>query len=317
MLDVPMRLPAQSLYDCGAHMVKACEAENPKPSWGQSGLAVMSCKAVVRSVLISATFLRTTPIGAVGLNFRTRRGGSLQTDLPSSKASLNGTVSNAATLGDRVPVIGYRRNYRAALTSINRKWIRGFMLLRVLLTAVSVLNPSPSDAAATSDAIGDTEEICMPAGTYPMIGGGATVFSHNKTCFSRPVTNSYSSEKKIPRAKRSAPDTFSGARVARYDYHDALYQCTKRGMRLPTVDELKALFAYANTADAAVTGSRYAIVAPKDDSHYPGGRYGWGGASEYWSHTFAGKGFHKAVNLSDGWVGIYHDSRVGYVSCVR
>jgi hypothetical protein len=237
-------------------------------------------------------------------------------DLPSTDARLNATLSSTAILVDGVHLINYRHNYRAAMTLTSRKRIQGFLLLRVLLSAVPVLNASPADAVA-SDGIVDTEEICMPAGTYPMIGGGATVFSHNKTCFGRPVTTRYSSEKKISRAKRSAPDTFSGARVARYDYHDALYQCSKRGVRLPTVDELKALFAYANTANAAVTGSRYAIVAPKDDSHYPGGRYGWGGASAYWSRTFAGKGFHKVVNLSDGRVSIYHDSRVGYVSCVR
>ncbi|MFL9999170.1 hypothetical protein PQR34_48145, partial [Paraburkholderia sediminicola] len=246
----------------------------------------------------------------------THRGGSLLTDLPSSDTRSNGPVNNAAILVDRVHLIEYRRNYRTAMTFTSRKWSRGFMLLRVLLAAVSVLNCSPSDAAATSDAIVDTKEICMLEGTYPMVGGGATVFSR-KTCFSRPVTNRYSSEKKIPLATRSAPDTFSGARIPRYDYHDALYQCSKRGMRLPTVDELKALFAYANTANAVVTGSRYAIVAPKDDPHYPGGLYGWGGASVYWSHTFAGKGFHKVVNLSDGRVSIYHDSRDSYVSCVR
>lgn len=150
-----------------------------------------------------------------------------------------------------------------------------------------------------------------------MVGGGVTVFSHKKTCFSRPVTNRYSWEKKIPRAQRSAPDTFSGTRVVRYDYHDALYQCSKRDMRLPTLEELKALFAYANKTDGAAMGSSYAIVAPEGDSHYAGGLYGWGGASVYWSHTFAGNGFHKVVNLSDGRVSIYHDSRVGYVSCVR
>ncbi|MFM0674435.1 hypothetical protein [Paraburkholderia sediminicola] len=179
------------------------------------------------------------------------------------------------------------------------------------------MNSSPSHAAATSDAMVATEEICMPEGTYPMIGGGAAVFSHNKTCFSSPVTSRFPWEKKIPRANMSTPDTFSGARVARYDYHDALYQCAKRRMRLPTVEELKALLAYANTANGAATVSRYAIVAPKNDSRYPGGLYGWGGESIYWSHTFAGKGFHKVVNLSDGRVSVYHDSHVGYVSCAH
>jgi hypothetical protein len=191
------------------------------------------------------------------------------------------------------------------------------MLLRVLLTAVPFLDPSSSGAATMPEATVGTEEICMPEGTYPMIGGGVTVFSHNKTCFSRPVSKRYSWEKKGPGTGSSATDTFSGARVALYDYHDALYQCSKRDMRLPTLEELKALFAYANKADGAAMKSSYAIVAPKGAPHYAGGVYGWGGASVYWSHTFAGKGFHKVVNLSDGRVSIYHDSRVGYVSCVR
>jgi hypothetical protein len=220
-------------------------------------------------------------------------------------------------LVDRVHLIKCICNGRTAMIFTSRKWIRGVVLFRVLLTALPFLDPSYSNAATMPDATVSAEEICMPAGTYPMIGGGTTVFSHNKTCFSGPVTRRYSWEKKIPGTRRSAPDTFSGARVAQYDYHDALYQCSKRDMRLPTVDELKALFAYANIANAAVTGGRYAIVAPRDDSHYPGGLYGWGGASVYWSHTFAGKGFHKVVNLSDGRVSIYHDSHVGYVSCVR
>lgn len=197
------------------------------------------------------------------------------------------------------------------------KWHLRFVLRRVVLTAASVLSSGLSHAAAPADAMAATEEICMAKGEYSMIGGGTTVFSHDKTCFSRPVTARYPWEKKIARAKMSAPDTFSGARIVRYDYHDALYHCTKRHRRLPTVEELKALFAYANTANGTATGSTYAIVAPKNDSRYSGGLYGWGGASTYWSHTFAGNGFHKVVNLSNGRVSTYYDSHVGYVSCVR
>ncbi|MFM0260273.1 hypothetical protein [Paraburkholderia sediminicola] len=88
-------------------------------------------------------------------------------------------------------------------------------------------------------------------------------------------------------------------------------------MRLPTIEELKALFAYTNADNGTATANRYAIVAQGNDSRYPGGLYGWGGASMYWSHTFAGNGVHKVVNLSNGRVSIFHDSQVGYVSCVR
>jgi hypothetical protein len=130
---------------------------------------------------------------------------------------------------------------------VSGRWNLRFVLLRVLLPAVPILISSLSPAAARADAMVATEEICMPEGTYPMIGGGTTVFSY-KSCFSRPVTNIYPWEKKIPRTKMSAPDPFNGARVVRYDYHDALYHCAKRHMRLPTVEELKALFAYANSA---------------------------------------------------------------------
>jgi hypothetical protein len=203
------------------------------------------------------------------------------------------------------------------MTYASGKWHPRFALFRALLTSVVVLGSSLSPAAARANAMVAAEEICMPKGTYPMSGGGAAVFSHDQTCFSRPVTSTFPWEKKIPRANKSAPDQFNGARVVRYDYHDALYHCAKRHMRLPTVEELTALFVYGNTGNNAVTGSKYAIVAPKNDLRHPGGLYGWGGSSTYWSHTFAGKGAHKVVNLGDGRVSIYYDSHRSYVSCVR
>jgi hypothetical protein len=197
------------------------------------------------------------------------------------------------------------------------KWNLRFALSRALLTAGVVLSSSLSPTAARANTMVAAEEICMPKGTYPMVGGGATVFSHDQTCFSRPVTNTFPWEKQIPRANRSTADQFNGARVVRYDYHDALYQCAKRHMRLPAVEELSALFVYANPGDKAATGGQYAIVAPKNDSRYPGGLYGWGGSSTYWSHTFAGKGSRKVVNLENGRVSIYYNSRTSYVSCVH
>ena len=192
-----------------------------------------------------------------------------------------------------------------------------YALLRTLLIAVVVLSSSLSPAAARASAIVAAEEICMPKGTYPTTGDGTTVFSHDQTCFSRPVTNFFPWEKKIPRANRSTQDQFNRARVVRYDYHDALYHCAKRHMRLPAVEELAALFVYGNTGNNSAPGSKYAIVAPKDDLRYPGGLYGWGGSSTYWSHTIAGKGFHKVVNLENGRVSIYYDSHKSYVSCVH
>lgn len=196
------------------------------------------------------------------------------------------------------------------------KWKLRFVLLRALLTVVPVSISSLSLAPARADAMVAAEEICMREGKYPMIGGGTTVFSH-KTCFSRPVTNTLPEEKKIPRGKKSPSDPFNGARVVRYDYHEALYHCTKRHMRLPTVEQLQALFEYANSDNSAATRGDYAIVAPKNDSRYPGGLYGWGGGSKYWSHTFAGKGFHKVVDLGNGRVSAYYDSHRSYVSCVH
>jgi hypothetical protein len=103
----------------------------------------------------------------------------------------------------------------------------------------------------------------------------------------------------------------------RYDYDEGLYQCAKRRMRLPTVDELKALFAYANAGNSTATDLKFAIVASKGDLLYPGGLYGWGGGSLYWTHTFAGRGSRKAVDLSNGQVTIYYRSHLGYVSCVH
>lgn len=203
------------------------------------------------------------------------------------------------------------------MTYANGKWNLRFALSRALLTAGVVLGSSLSPTAARANPMAAAEEICMPKGTYPTIGGDATVFSHDQTCFSRPVTSTFAWEKKIPRANRSTTDRFNGARVVRYDYHDALYQCARRHMRLPAVEELSALFVYANTGNNAATGSKYAIVAPENDSRYPGGLHGWGGSSTYWSRTFGGKGFHKVVNLENGRASIYYDSRTSYVSCVH
>jgi hypothetical protein len=201
------------------------------------------------------------------------------------------------------------------MTFATGKWNLRLVLLRTLLTAIPVLSLNLSATAAQENPMEVNEKICMPDGAYPMIGGGTTVFSH-KTCFSRPVSTTFPWEKEIPRAKKGAPDPFNGVRVVRYDYHDALYHCAKRHMRLPTVDELKALFSYANTGSTA-PGSKYAIVARESEARYPGGLHGWGGGSMYWSHTFAGNGVHKAVDLSNGRVSIYHDPHRSYVSCVR
>jgi hypothetical protein len=211
----------------------------------------------------------------------------------------------------------HEHNHRTAMTYASGKWNLKFALPRALLTAGVVLGSGLSPTAARANPMVAAEEICMPKGTYPTISGSATVFSHDQTCFSRPVINTFPWEKKIPRANRSTADQFNGARVVRYDYHDALYQCAKRHMRLPAVEELSALFVYANTGNNAATGSKYAIVAPENDSRYPGGLHGWGGSSTYWSHTFAGRGSHKVVNLENGRVSIFYDSRTSYVSCVH
>jgi hypothetical protein len=189
-----------------------------------------------------------------------------------------------------------------------------FVLLCALLPAVSAQGTNYLSPKAQADAVITAEEICMPKGTYRTSVAGTTVFSRDKTCFSRPVTSPYPWEKL--RAKKSARDPFNGARVVQYDYHDALYHCAKRDMRLPTVEELSALFVYVNGGSNAGTGASYAIVARGNDSRHPGGHYGWGGGRRYWSHTFAGKGLHKVIDLSNGRVGADHDVHGNYVSCV-
>ncbi|REE24126.1 MULTISPECIES: hypothetical protein [unclassified Paraburkholderia] len=191
------------------------------------------------------------------------------------------------------------------------------VLLLALSTAAALPGSSFSFGAEPVGTNVTTREICIPKGTYPTAGGGTTVFSHEKTCFSRPAIDTYAWEKKSARIKKGAPDAFSGLRIVMYDYHDALYHCAKRRMRLPTLDELKALFAYTNAHGSPGGGSHNAIVASKDDSRYEGGIYAWGGSSPYWSHTLAGNRMHKVVNLADGRVSIRHDPQPNYVSCVR
>ncbi|SAL83245.1 hypothetical protein AWB67_06350 [Caballeronia terrestris] len=190
------------------------------------------------------------------------------------------------------------------------------LLPRAVIIVALIQSSSISSAAAPVDSMVAKEEICMPEGSYPMDGGGTTVFSL-QNCFSRPVRDTDPWEIRIPRAKKSPRDAFNGARVSRYDYHDALYHCVKRHMRLPTVEELTALFVYANRDRSTTKASKYAIVAPRNDARHPGGFYGWGGSSKYWSHTFAGNRKHKVVDLSDGRVSIDHDPQRAYVSCVH
>jgi hypothetical protein len=208
-------------------------------------------------------------------------------------------------------------NQRTTMIYASGKWNLRSALPHALSTALFLLSSSLMLTSARVNAKVTADEICMPKGTYRTIGDGTTVFSHDKTCFSRPVTDTFAWEQKIPRANRSTQDQFNKARVVGYDYHDALYHCAKRHMRLPTPAELMALFVYGNTGNNSESGSQYAIVAPKDDPRYPGGLYGWGGSRIYWSHTFAGKGFHKAVNLENGRVSINSDSHRSYVSCVH
>jgi len=226
----------------------------------------------------------------------------------------HGNICDAIRVGSSV---NREHNHRTAMTYTSGKWNLKYVQLRALLIAGFALGSSIFPIAARANATVSGEEICLPKGTYPLTGGGTTPFSHDRTCFSRPVTSTFAWEKKIPRANKSAVDQFNGERVVRYDYHDALYQCAKRHMRLPAVDELIALFVYANTGNNAAAENKYAIVAPENDSRYPGGLHGWGGSSTYWSHTFAGRGFHKVVNLKSGRVSIYYDSRTSYVSCVH
>jgi hypothetical protein len=203
------------------------------------------------------------------------------------------------------------------MTYTGGMWSMRSVPLRALSAAVFVLGSSLFPGATQANATVAEEEICMPHGTYPTTAGAMIVFSHDKTCFSRPVTHTFPWEKKLSRVTKRTQDRFNGARVVRYDYHDALYHCAKRHMRLPSVEELTALFVYENKGDNSAPGSQYAIVAPKDDLRYPGGLHGWGGSSTYWSHTFAGKGFHNAINLENGRVSINHDSQHSYVSCVH
>lgn len=217
----------------------------------------------------------------------------------------------------RHPMPDHEYNHRAAMSSSDGKRKLRPGLLRSMLSAAPALILGLALTSAHAEAIVGAKEICMRKGTYSMAGGGTTIFSRDKTCFSPPVTTPWPWEKKAARTQLGAPDPFTHVRIVRYDYHDARYQCAKRHLRLPTIGELKALFAYANTGDTAVTGNRYAIVAPEGDGRYPGGRHGWGGDSPYWSHTFAGHGKHEVIDLGNGRVSTHHDSFRNYVTCVR
>ncbi|MNC03360.1 hypothetical protein D3C76_813550 [compost metagenome] len=74
--------------------------------------------------------------------------------------------------------------------------------------------------------------------------------------------------------------------------------CTGQGMRMPTDDELTALYdAYPNGQIASVCG--------------------WPTLDNYWSSTERSSGEHYFVSLYDGYVGSDLDSSTNYVACVR
>lgn len=200
------------------------------------------------------------------------------------------------------------------MTYASAHWSKGIVALWALLPVLSAVGANPNSATTRADLRGTAGEICVPKGRYPTGGGGETLFANDR-CFSQPVTNPYPWEKKSSRARKADP--FNGARIVQYDYHDALYHCAKRDMRLPTIAELSALFAYANRGNGATNGPAYAIVASSNDSRYPGGLHGWGGGSKYWSHTFAGNGRHRVIDMGTGRVSIDHDVNRRYVSCVH
>lgn len=83
-----------------------------------------------------------------------------------------------------------------------------------------------------------------------------------------------------------------------YNWFAADSYCTSQGLRLPTKDELVALYnAYQNDSIASVCG-------------WPTGNY-------YWSSTQNGSGSHYSVYLNNGGVYVYYDSNYGHVTCVR
>ncbi|MFQ2154776.1 adhesion domain-containing protein [Aeromonas sanarellii] len=82
------------------------------------------------------------------------------------------------------------------------------------------------------------------------------------------------------------------------NWSDANSYCTGQGMRMPTRDELVALYnAYPNDKMASVCG--------------------WPTYDYYWSSTESGSDSHYYVRLLDGHVIVYGDLGTGLVACVR
>jgi hypothetical protein len=85
-------------------------------------------------------------------------------------------------LPDREP------NHRAAMSFSDGKRKLRPELLRSMLTAVAALILGVASTSALAEAMVGGKEICMQEGTNSMAGGGTTIFSRDKTCFSPPVT---------------------------------------------------------------------------------------------------------------------------------
>jgi hypothetical protein len=91
---------------------------------------------------------------------------------------------------DRARLIKHEPNWTAMTITIG-KWTAEFVLIPVSLAAMPLLASSLSVAATPADPQLSADEICMPKATYPTTDGGTTVFSHDMTCFTRPVTNTF------------------------------------------------------------------------------------------------------------------------------
>lgn len=146
---------------------------------------------------------------------------------------------------------------------------------------------------------------CLKILSLALVMGGAVGLVGAAVAADISVTSTFTSAGPNPNPP-STCDATAGAGQGGYltpdgtlrDWSAADSYCTSQGMRLPTRDELVALY-NANPNNTIATTC------------------GWPTDGNYWSSTQYAPGNHYFVNLGNGFVSNYSDFNVIYVTCVR
>jgi hypothetical protein len=164
---------------------------------------------------------------------------------------------------------------------------------------------------------GTGSTLLLPAG----IGGDnltVTVTPKTDSATTDPDTGSTATSAVVvvPAGPILAEFTLTGTALFNWSAADAY--CTSAGLRLPTADELRTLFASVTSSPTAYPDEGYVTNAEMCSVHgWPllgqcGGTY-----NSYWSSTPHSPGNHYGVTMNNGYANNLSDNGTVAVACVR